>query len=399
MARTARRVPSATVGLALLAAVLAALLVSVSPSHASRTVSETYRVPASGTLRLTGHGYGHGHGMSQYGAQGAAKQGLTYGQILAFYYPGTTLGRTSGTIRVLITADSDNDVRVVPSSGLMVREVGGPSYTLPAISKNTTWRLRTVSGSTVLEYYNGAWHRYRPGGKALNGAAEFLRAGDVTLRVSGTTRAYHGTLRFIESNTVNVLNINHYVKGVLPLEMPTSWERAAVRSQAVAARTYAAWERAAHPTRSYQTCDTTACQVYGGAGAEDPRGNDAVVATSNQVLNYSGRPAFTQFGSSSGGWLAAGSMPYLVAKADKYDGFSGNPTHTWETTLTRAAIQRAWPRLGTLRRVLVTRRDGHGAWYGRVEQMTLDGGETNVTLTGDDFRSRFGLRSSWFHFG
>ena len=49
-------------------------------------------MPADGVLRLTGHGYGHGHGMSQYGAQGAALQGLTYQQILAFYYPGTTLG-------------------------------------------------------------------------------------------------------------------------------------------------------------------------------------------------------------------------------------------------------------------------------------------------------------------
>ena len=92
-------------------------------------------------------------------------------------------------------------------------------------------------------------------------------------------------------------------------------------------------------------------------------------------------------------------MPYLVAKADKYDGYSANPVHTWNTTLTRAAIQRAWPRLGTLRRVLVTQRDGNGAWYGRVERMTLDGGDANVTLTGDQFRSRFGLRSSWFRFG
>ncbi len=395
MSRTVRRGPAAVLGLAL----LATLLLVAPPSDASRAVSESYKVPANGTLKLTGHGYGHGHGMSQYGAQGAARQGLTYPQILAFYYPGTALGRASGPIRVLITADTDNDVRVVPVSGLQVRQVGGPSYTLPAVSKNTTWRLRTVSGRTVLEYYTGAWHRYRPGGKALSGAAEFLRAGDLTLRVAGTTRVYHGTLRFTESNTVNVLNINHYVKGVVPREMPASWARAAVRSQAVAARTYAAWERAAHPTRSYQTCDTTSCQVYGGVNSEDSRSNDAVVATANRVLNYGGKPAFTQFGSSSGGWLAAGSMPYLVAKADKYDGFSGNPMHTWNTTISRAAIQRAWPRLGTLRRVLVTRRDGHGAWYGRVEQMTLDGGKANVTLNGDDFRSRFGLRSSWFHFG
>ena len=181
--------------------------------------------------------------------------------------------------------------------------------------------------------------------------------------------------------------------------MPTSWETVAVRAQAVAARSYARWDRAAHATRSYHTCDTTSCQVYGGLGSENSRGNAAVDATARQVLTYKGKPAFTQFGSSSGGWLSAGSMPYLVAKADPYDGHSDNPVHTWKTTITRSAIQRAWPRLGTLRRVVVTRRDGHGAWYGRVERMTLDGSKANVTVTGDAFRSRFRLRSSWFQFG
>ena len=87
-------------------------------------------------------------------------------------------------------------------------------------------------------------------------------------------------------------------------------------------------------------------------------------------------------------------MPYLVAKADPYDGCSGNPVHTWTTTITRRAVQKAWPSLGTLTRVLVTQRDGHGEWYGRVEKMVLDGTKNNVTLTGDTFRSRFGLRSS-----
>jgi uncharacterized protein with LGFP repeats len=117
------------------------------------------------------------------------------------------------------------------------------------------------------------------------------------------------------------------------------------------------------------------------------------------VLTYGGKPAFSQFGSSSGGWLAAGSMPYLVSKADKYDGFGGNPVHTWTTTVTRAAVERAWTGLGTLKAIVVTRRDGQGDWYGRVEQMTLDGSRKNVTISGADFRSRLGLRSHWFRHG
>lgn len=399
MSRSPVRRRAASCVLAVLATVVGAGLFTV-PAQASRTVSESYAVPADGSLRLTGRGFGHGRGMSQYGARGAARKGLTHRQILSFYYPGTTLGSSGGKIRVLITADTDNDVRVVPASGLRVREVAsGASYALPVSVRTSSWRLRTLSGRTTLEYYAGAWRAYRPGGRQLSGDAEFYRSGTVTLRVGGSTRVYRGALRLSSSDTVNVLNLDDYVRGVVPAEMPTSWEAAAVRAQAVAARTYAAFDRAAHRTRNYQTCDTTSCQVYGGVASEDSRGTAAVTATANQVLTYGGKPAFTQFGSSSGGWTVAGNMPYQVARADPYDDYAGNPVHAWTDTLTRAAVQRAWPSLGTLKRVVVTRRDGRGEWYGRVEQLVLDGSKADVTVSGSTFRSTFGLRSAWFRFG
>ena len=300
---------------------------------------QAYAVPSDDVLRLTGHGFGHGHGMSQYGAQGAARQGLTYRQISSFYYPGTTLGTTTGTIRVLISADTDHDVRVVPASGLAVREVGGSSYALPTTSGIKTWRLSTSGGKTVVSYDNGPGTR----GDAA-GDGEFYRSGVVTLRVSGTTKNYRGAMRLTAGHTVNVVGMDDYVRGVVPREMPASWQAEALRAQAVAARTYGAYDRDAHATRSYQTCDTTSCQVYGGAGSEDSRSNAAVTATAGQVLNYGGKPAFTQFGSSSGGWTSAGSMPYLTAKSDPYDGFSGNPVHTWTKTVTGAPSRRPGPR-------------------------------------------------------
>ncbi len=43
------------------------------------------------TLHLITHGYGHGVGMSQYGAKCMAEEGKTAGEILAYYYPGTTI--------------------------------------------------------------------------------------------------------------------------------------------------------------------------------------------------------------------------------------------------------------------------------------------------------------------
>src|SRR5213080_5395599 len=91
---------------ALLALVAAVTLVSA--PHAARPhAAKQYVAPAgSGALFLiSGHGYGHGVGMGQWGAQGYAKQGYTYDQILAAYYPGTTLGQTTATtIRVLLAS-------------------------------------------------------------------------------------------------------------------------------------------------------------------------------------------------------------------------------------------------------------------------------------------------------
>ena len=154
--------------------------------------------------------------------------------------------------------------------------------------------------------------------------------------------------------------------------MPALWSKAAVRAQAVAARTYAAYER---DHRTGPLCDTTSCQVYGGYDQEHPASNDAVDATAHLALMHKGAPAFTQFSSSSGGWTSAGSMPYLPAKADPYDGWAGNPVHSWSNRVSDALIEAKWPGIGNLNRITVTQRDGNGEWGGRVGSVTLVGGQ------------------------
>ena len=78
----------------------------------------------SARFTIHGAGWGHGWGMSQYGAYGAARKGLSWKRILAFYYRGTQLSTMpSGTkIKVWITADNDSSLRVLPASGLTVRD-------------------------------------------------------------------------------------------------------------------------------------------------------------------------------------------------------------------------------------------------------------------------------------
>lgn len=398
--RRGLRTAAAALG-ASLATTLAAGLLAAPQAAGSVVVSQAYAVPANGVLKLTGHGYGHGHGMSQYGARGAAREGLSHAEILAFYYPGTQMGRVSGKIRVRITADTDRVLELAPAAGLRFARVGARGQTvLPTRLAGVavkSWRARAVSKGTVIEGLAGRW-RPLPGGP-VPGVANFWANGPTTLRLGGTSRVYRGSLQLVQGATVNVVRLEDYLRGVVPREMPASWEVQAVRAQAVAARSYAAWERANAGSRAWHSCDTTSCQVYGGVAAEHPASDAAVAATAGQIRSYQGRPAFTQFSSSSGGWLAKGSVPYLVSKRDPYDAKGSNPNHTWSTTVTRSRIQSTYPALGTLRRVVVTHRTGGGDWRGRVERMVLDGSKKDVVLTGPGFRSAFGLRSDWFSFG
>ena len=395
---------------AVLALVLGALLAVVPALSGPATavgVDQTYPMPASGTVTVNGHGFGHGHGMSQYGAEGAARQGKTWREIVQFYYPGTAWGSISGRVKVLISGDTSRDVVVGARSGLEVRDTAtGGRWTLPR-NGATRWRLDVAAnGRSVVDYYAGAWRRW----KVLTGDGTFFANGaPITLYFGGTSKQYRGFLRAarpsagsMDRDTVNSLLVEQYLKGVVPLEMPATWRPDAVRAQSVAARTYAAYEMAHPRARHYQICDTTSCQVYGGYSAEHAASNAAVAATAGVILNYKGSPAFTQFGSSSGGWTSANQFPYLPAQVDPYDGWSGNPVHDWSVKVDVAKIERLWPGVGNLRAIKVSARDGNGQWQGRVWQMTLvgtkSGKATSIAVTGDTFRAKLGLRSTWFSF-
>ena len=96
---------------------------------------------------------------------------------------------------------------------------------------------------------------------------------------------------------VNVLPMEWYLRGVVPLEIGPRApnEAAAAEAQAIAARSYtvvrlAAMEGGAARNANYDCSSTVADQVYGGADAERPFSNQAVARTLGLVLKYNGRP-------------------------------------------------------------------------------------------------------------
>ena len=388
-----------------LAAVLAASGVVVLGTAVAPADAAALRVPRHATLVFHGRGYGHGRGMSQYGAEGAARKGLSAQQIVHFYYPHTQSGTTHGKVRVLISSD-DQDTTVVNRSGLKVHDLdNGRTFAVPTsgkIAKATRWRMSSKPGKPAeVSYLTGSWHVWR----TLAGDGEFRAAKPIRLVLPSGPTAYRGVLQSRTSTrggssphriTVNKLSLEDYVRAVVPSEAFPSWHPAALGAQAIAARSFAAYKRGHPRSTLYDVYDTSTDQAYAGVAAEYPTTDRATAKTAGRIRTYQGDPALTEFSSSNGGWTVASSLPYQVAKQDPYDGWSGNPNHTWTTTLSDAAVEKAWPTVGNLQKISVLQRDGHGRWNGRVEQIELVGSQGSKTLTGDDFRVGLGLRSTWF---
>lgn len=371
---------------------------------------------AAAQLVLDGRGYGHGIGMSQYGAQGRAVAGHSYAQILAAYYPGTTLtsGADSRAVRVLVESDSDRVTTVRSEAGLSIGTSAGTAP-LPAVVAGGTplqWRIWQSAGSFILEaLVNGSWRPHGDSAVAvlLNGAAyaDVIAADStVQLLLGSSYREYRGAVRAVLDGTtirsVVVTTYAEYLPSVVASEMPSSWHAQALAAQAVAARSYAMHDQASKPAGAlYDTCDTVRCQVYNGIA--DYRGDGsqirswttpatraAVSTTSGRYLSHSGGPAFTQFSASNGGYSVAGSRPYLQAAADPFDGYPA-----WRTTIDGGALQSRYPEIGVFTGVSTT-RDGRGVYGGRVLTISIEGTDGTATVTGTAFRTAFGLRSTLF---
>ena len=188
------------------------------------------------------------------------------------------------------------------------------------------------------------------------------------------------------------------VRGVVGSEMPPSWGRAALESQAVAARTYAI-TTSVHGD-GYALYDDTRSQMYTGVAAETATTDAAVKATAGQVVTSAGRPVVTYFFASSGGhtesiqnvWPGSPADTWLQGVADPYDNAAGDPYHAWTVTI---PVARATAKLGslvhgTLARIVVTRRGVSP----RVISAEVIGTRGTTTVTGAQLAQAFGLMST-----
>ena len=237
-------------------------------------------------------------------------------------------------------ADAEAAAAAFGTEGVVLGETGGYGYSVVAAGTNRI--LFQFDANVAGE--SGAF-------AVLPGLEEGVAA--VTTLNGGNK--YRGGFRFERINggastVVNVVDLEDYVKGIIPYEMSASWPLEALKAQSVCARTYSIYNtqgRSKHSGDHFDLCTTTHCQVYRGIGSANDNSDRAVEETTGQLAYYNGKVSDAVYYSSNGGasedavnvWTS--DLGYLKGKQDPYEAdvasIAGN--YSWSKTLTAAELK------------------------------------------------------------
>ena len=173
---------------------------------------------------------------------------------------------------------------------------------------------------------------------------------------------YYGGFRYErigggDLTVVNIVDLETYIKGVVPYEMSSSWPLEALKVQAVCARSYAYINihSGKHTSYHFDVCNTTDCQAYYGAGTNSSsyqateRTDQAVDETAGEYAWYDGQVIEAFYSSSHGGasesvynvWgTSLEQYPYLCGVEDPYeaDMASKNSYSSWTVSYTSSEL-------------------------------------------------------------
>jgi SpoIID/LytB domain protein len=196
-----------------------------------------------------------------------------------------------------------DEAALVSASGCEARSDDGA---LVASGTRLVFRSAELTGALRVHCGAGATTLERePGRKSYAYHGDFLVSPGAP---SGATRRL---------DILDLLPLETYLRGVVPIEMPASWPAAALRAQAIAARTYSVFHAslARMASEPWDVDDSVFYQAYTGTEDEDPRADQAISATSGQSLLYQGQVIQAFFSADSGGYTeeAGEAWPGMVA--------------------------------------------------------------------------------------
>jgi len=202
---------------------------------------------------------------------------------------------------------------------------------------------------------------------------------------------------------INEVDLEEYVKGVVPSEMSSGWHLEALKAQAVAARTYALYQRMMNAGRDYDVVAGVQDQVYRGRRGVDERVQQAVEATRGVVLMHQNAPVFAAFSSTAAGptedainvWSK--DLPYLKGVECPFD--ANSPYYRWRAELSLQDLENNLRHQGIAVGTIASVTPFSFSRAGRVGRLRILHSEGELILRGTDFRRVVGytaVRSTQF---
>lgn len=324
--------------------------------------------------------------------------GSAVGLVLAFVCVLTDPAESAQSIRVLLASDiqrlevrAENTVWVTDAqdrghffrSSLRI-EVRGPAMLLNGtrvVGDQLTLRAGDQDLKLWLPRQNGTG----------NGAS--LQSGDekTALQVSGLiqlVRRGKGVL------VINQVDLEEYVKGVVPAEVNSAWHPEMLKVQAVAARTYALYQHMLSASRDYDVAASIQDQVYRGRQGLDARVEQAVESTRGLVVTHQGAPIYAAFSSTAAGitedsvivWSK--DLPYLKGVECPFDVES--PYYQWKASFKIDTLEQNLRQQGFAVGTIATLTPLTYSRAGRVAKLRILHSKGELIVRGEDLRKAVG---------
>ena len=256
------------------------------------------------------------------------------------------------------------------------------------IPKDATISVRNFKGEK----------RIALGETILKRGALYLRGGTKPAdKIRINNSVFRGAIKITETKgklfVTNILPLEDYIKGTLAAEMNGSWDMEALKSQAVASRTYAVY-MTRHPKHSlYDLERDTQDQVYAGVEVESRKISTAVDGTKGLILTQGNSPIKAYFHSRCGGktetekavWNTSGGL----AKTSVSCPYCQKNPKAWRATITLAELLKGLgfePKKESPVRIVSSDRSPSG----RVESLTFMSGDRKKELSSNEFRNILG---------
>jgi stage II sporulation protein D len=294
--------------------------------------------------------------------------------------------QASVIMRVAIAREV-KQIKVGASTTAIVKDSSGK--TLGQLPGMSAFAAQAVPGGVALDRWQSGLFWIEPSNKG------FVYIGD---------RWFRGRTLVISTGTgitaVNWIDLEEYLYSVIGGEMDSRWPDEALKAQAIAARTYALYERERQRGNPvYDLGDSPdRWQIYKGVSSESPKTYNAVDTTAGKVLTYNNQIILSVFHACSGGhtenvedvWISK--EPYLRAVPD----FDQNIKEcNWTKTFTPGELSARIAGVGNVKDMIIETVSP----FRSVKTLKIIGDRGTKVLAREQVRTALKIKSTRFTVG